>query len=274
MLKYTKSLSIPSPIADGPSNFVEGADVNTQFTSSGGRDELLTALAGVTKQTTFITSTGSVPATAGNYRSYEPINATGGGITRTLPDLSSTSTLDYYSITFKKVDVSDNPVVIQTFSGSQYIESLTAPALSPTTTQIVLNNPGESIEIEKVNGVWRITNYFFGNYPAQRSLTLLNSWVYYGSPWAQATYQKGAYGIVRLNGLIKDGTVTPGTTIAVLPVGFRPTANQIVICSNYRNSPAAFHSAEVRVNTSGEIQCMNVLYNSYLSLSNISFNTV
>jgi hypothetical protein len=50
--------------------------------------------------------------------------------------------------------------------------------------------------------------------------TLINSWADYGSSFAPVGYKKYADGIVRLRGLVKNGSQT--TNAFVLPVGFRP----------------------------------------------------
>lgn len=55
-----------------------------------------------------------------------------------------------------------------------------------------------------------------------KPITLLNSWVNYGSAFAAPTFYKSTDGIVHVSGLIKNGTATPGTQLFVLPVGFRP----------------------------------------------------
>ncbi|MGG2024207.1 hypothetical protein AB1282_00215 [Gottfriedia sp. S16(2024)] len=58
---------------------------------------------------------------------------------------------------------------------------------------------------------------------AWTNLTLQNSWVNSGGTYPNASYRLNALGEVELRGSIKSGTVTSGTTIATLPVGFRPT---------------------------------------------------
>jgi type II secretory pathway pseudopilin PulG len=57
------------------------------------------------------------------------------------------------------------------------------------------------------------------------SLTYQNSWSDYGSGYNTGAYTKTSAGIVLLKGLIKrTGTGTVNETIAVLPVGYRPSA--------------------------------------------------
>ena len=52
------------------------------------------------------------------------------------------------------------------------------------------------------------------------NLTLLNSWVYYGSPYTAPQYTKSSDGIVMVKGLIRSGNT--GAAIANLPAGFCP----------------------------------------------------
>jgi hypothetical protein len=54
------------------------------------------------------------------------------------------------------------------------------------------------------------------------TLTLQNSWVHYGAPYASPRYTKASDGVVQLKGLIKSGTTTAGTVIAALPAGYCP----------------------------------------------------
>lgn len=54
------------------------------------------------------------------------------------------------------------------------------------------------------------------------TLTLQSGWVHYGNPYATPRYTKAVDGVVQLKGLIKSGTITPGTVIAALPAGFCP----------------------------------------------------
>jgi hypothetical protein len=52
------------------------------------------------------------------------------------------------------------------------------------------------------------------------NLTLLNSWVHYGSPHSTPQYTKSADGMVLLKGLVRSGTL--GVTMATLPAGYCP----------------------------------------------------
>lgn len=54
------------------------------------------------------------------------------------------------------------------------------------------------------------------------SPTLLNSWVNLGAGYATAGYKKDDLGNVEIKGTIRNGTATSGTTLFVLPAGYRP----------------------------------------------------
>lgn len=49
----------------------------------------------------------------------------------------------------------------------------------------------------------------------------LNSWVNYGSTAATAAYYKDPFGVIRMKGLVKNGTANQ--PIFQLPVGYRPS---------------------------------------------------
>ena len=53
-------------------------------------------------------------------------------------------------------------------------------------------------------------------------LALNNGWVPFGGSWAAPTVTKGIDGIVHVSAIVKNGTATPNTVIATLPVGMRP----------------------------------------------------
>jgi hypothetical protein len=58
--------------------------------------------------------------------------------------------------------------------------------------------------------------------------TLLNGWVNYDTTaFGPTFYTKDKTGMVTINGIIKNGTVTAGTTLFTLPTGFRPAIQLI-----------------------------------------------
>jgi hypothetical protein len=92
--------------------------------------------------------------------------------------------------------------------------------------------------------------------------TLTNSWLNYGGVFATAGYWKDTSGVVHLRGLITGGTV--GTSAFTLPVGFRPTAEHIVLIAT------ATGHGEARIRTDGTVY-MGVSSSGYASLANITF---
>lgn len=97
--------------------------------------------------------------------------------------------------------------------------------------------------------------------------TLLNSWVNFGSTYANAGYYKDPFGVVHLRGLVKNGTAAAGTAIFALPVGYRPIADLLFDV----DSNGAHGSAAVR---SGGNITFEVGSNVYFSLSAIQFAAV
>lgn len=92
--------------------------------------------------------------------------------------------------------------------------------------------------------------------------TLLNSWVNFGGAFTTAGYTKDGYGMVKLRGLVKNGTL--GSPIFTLPSGYIPSFTHIfAVVSNDL-------FGEVRVDTSGNV-FTSVASNAYVSLDGISF---
>lgn len=98
--------------------------------------------------------------------------------------------------------------------------------------------------------------------PIWQAPTLLNSWVNYEAGTNPAGYTKDLSGVVRLRGMIKDGT---GATPAfVLPVGYRPAYQSVfqVITNG--------SIGRVDIQANGEVQ-MTSSSAVYLSLDGLSF---
>ena len=102
--------------------------------------------------------------------------------------------------------------------------------------------------------------------------TLLNSWVNFGSGYANAGYRKDpATGLVYLRGMISSGTTTNGTVILNLPAGFRP-ANAILAPQLFSNGSAELFCRISILNT-GDVQIGPGISNTFLSI-NASFSTL
>lgn len=72
--------------------------------------------------------------------------------------------------------------------------------------------------------------------------TLLNGWVAYGGGFDPFEARK-VNGVVHIAGLIKDGTVTSGTVLFVMPVGWRPAQTKIVCAYTSGNITARVDAA-------------------------------
>jgi len=96
--------------------------------------------------------------------------------------------------------------------------------------------------------------------------TLLNSWVRYSATFAPAQFMKDAAGWVHIRGLIKGGTVTNGTLLFNLPVGYRPLYYTIFhqLSNNVSN--------RVDVRNDGNLAIASASVDvAWLSLDNIHF---
>lgn len=101
--------------------------------------------------------------------------------------------------------------------------------------------------------------------------TFQNSWVNYGDQWNVAGYCKDPSGIVRLRGLIKNGSAG---TIFTLPVGFRPSATCLyLVACNHATPPG---NARIDVLSNGSVNLMTYATggnNAWVSLDGITFAT-
>jgi hypothetical protein len=93
--------------------------------------------------------------------------------------------------------------------------------------------------------------------------TLINSWVNFGAGYETAGYRKETGSVVRLQGMVKTGSI--GTVIFVLPSGYRPTNElNFLIISN-----AAV--GQLTIFTNGNVKA-TVGSSSWFSLDGISFS--
>lgn len=93
--------------------------------------------------------------------------------------------------------------------------------------------------------------------------TLVNAWVNYGGGYNNAGYYKDVFGIVRLRGLIMNGTI--GAACFVLPTGYWPAARALF--STISNGAIG----RVDVLTTGEVVPMSPSVNAWVSLEGIAF---
>lgn len=96
--------------------------------------------------------------------------------------------------------------------------------------------------------------------------TLLNSWANYHVDYYNAGYMKDSNGFVHLRGIVKNGTITSGTSILQLPIGYRPSKKCVF-------SSIAYNSAlcTLIIFNDGYLNISNVPNNTWLTLENISF---
>jgi len=95
---------------------------------------------------------------------------------------------------------------------------------------------------------------------------LENGWINYGGEHAGAGYFKDYNGIVYLRGSIKNGISLPGTTIFILPEGYRPSTSGRLMFPVIGNN--VFSRVDIWAN--GEVLIMTDP-GSFLSLDGIHF---
>jgi hypothetical protein len=98
-----------------------------------------------------------------------------------------------------------------------------------------------------------------------KNMTLLNGWTTFGSPYGAAKATATEQGLICLEGMIKPGTTTAGTTLFTLPADMRPTTQKIIPCS----SESAVCQIEVFAN--GNVQLRTGTPASFLSLDGATF---
>lgn len=84
--------------------------------------------------------------------------------------------------------------------------------------------------------------------PDWNTCNLGGSWVDYGFGYTTAGFTKTTANVVQLKGLIKNGSVAPGTTICILPPGFRPTATLM-----FQAATNPSNTTRIDVQPSGEV---------------------
>jgi hypothetical protein len=94
---------------------------------------------------------------------------------------------------------------------------------------------------------------------------LQNGWTNYGGENAAVGYCKNKNGIVYLRGSIKDGLASAGTTLFILPDGYRPSGGRLMFPAIGNNG---FARVDIRAN--GEVIIMTD-HTSFLSLDAIHF---
>lgn len=141
------------------------------------------------------------------------------------------------------------------------------PAVTAENVTAVLQAVKEIIELRsgqrpEAAGNQFVTKDTFEAAAVWQAPALVNSWVNYGSVFNNAGFTKDRSGVVRLRGLIKDGTVT--ASAFVLPVGYRPAQQHLfTVISNGT-------IGRVDIRADGEV-VITAGSNVYVSLDNIAF---
>lgn len=93
--------------------------------------------------------------------------------------------------------------------------------------------------------------------------TLENSWVNYGSPYANVGYWKDGKGYLHMEGLCSNGTQSAGTVVFTLPSGYRPSNRNFIIISGYSQA------VNIRIDTNGEVKLGVDISTSHISFSGV-----
>lgn len=137
--------------------------------------------------------------------------------------------------------------------GEPEIAYVTAHGLGATTATLLRGQEGSTARQHNRDTPWlhgaTTTDFALSGtmLPPWTAPTLLNGWTNFGSDgggtYTTAGYYLGPDGVIHLRGLIQAGTLTAGTQLFVLPVGFRPNLNWIL--------PVWATASGVRVNVYG-----------------------
>lgn len=112
--------------------------------------------------------------------------------------------------------------------------------------------------------------FIVGSIDTSVNLTLLASWQTYNwrqavDAWAEPKAKKTFMGIVQLSGLIAGGTLTIGTILCVLPVGYRPDTD-MMFAANNGDIPRG-----ITVRANGNVELDSGFTASYIDLSMCMF---
>lgn len=106
--------------------------------------------------------------------------------------------------------------------------------------------------------------------PSWTALTLSNFWVDFGGVYATAGYYKDDMSVVRLKGVIKNGTIAAGTILFTLPVGYRPSLD--IILTSLSSSAGTATPIAIEVSAAGVVKIGSFNAGStWLSLDGLSF---
>lgn len=141
--------------------------------------------------------------------------------------------------------------------------SLTANRFALPGLRNLTLKPGDSAYMVYLSDRWRVispSTYVIEDWIAP---TFLNSWVNYDSGHAPAGYSKDSAGVVRLRGLIKNGTI--GLSAFTLPVGYRPEY------PSHQLGASADAYGVIYIDTGGNVVPRLPCSNSWVDLSLLQF---
>ena len=113
---------------------------------------------------------------------------------------------------------------------------------------------GRSLYQQIIDEVVELTNTEFLNVKTQPAWivpTLINNWSNYGSPLAIAGYMKDSLGFVHIKGFVRNGIMVDGTTLFVLPAGYRPSEQNFFV--NYSNLNTDITPVNICIDASGNV---------------------
>ncbi len=119
------------------------------------------------------------------------------------------------------------------------------------------DNPSEKLELA---GNLKLSGTILTE--SLQSFFLINNWVNYGAGFGIATYYRDKQNIIRLAGLVKNGT---SPVVATLPPAYRPAAELIFTIV----SGTSFARLDIRQN--GDVELIGPYSNAYVSLDGIAF---
>lgn len=106
---------------------------------------------------------------------------------------------------------------------------------------------------------------------AWQAPTLLNGWTNYdATTWDPVGYMKDSLGFVHLRGFVKGGTISTGTIVFKLPVGYRPEKSSY-FCTGTNNSGS---STSWQVSSNGDVIILYGGSSSYCSIGTLIFKAV
>lgn len=132
------------------------------------------------------------------------------------------------------------------------------------TTPVVQNNIAGGTSTADIIMISSLRYLPFITQPAWSTPTLLNSWANKGGSSTTAQYYKDPNQIVHIKGQIQGGVTTSGTSIFVLPAGFRPLLDHLFAQVSVNGGVVGF--AAITVAQNGTVYINTTTGNDVLSI--------